>query len=646
MRLNIKKFTIKLSAGLLLLSFIVGTVGALNGWFGGGGKIPEDTFTRGLVAYWSFDEGSGNIVYDASGNNNHGSLINGPKWTQGKIGGALQFDGVNDYVEVPDSESLDITKAITVGAWVYPRARQSVYDRDGIVIKGGAYYLTITPSGKVAVHFYGLTSPGYHDSNQIVPLNQWSHIATTYDSATGKIRIYINGSLDREITTSGAINPSTYVMGIGSEWNGRSRFFNGLIDEVRIYNRALSPEEIRFHYSRGGPVGYWKFDEGSGNIAYDSSGNGNHGTLVNGPTWTSGKFGSALSFDGVDDYVEIPTTAGGSLDPDVLSVMAWIYVSGETTSVQRIFQRTSCTYGLFTSSDGLTIYFYVDTGNAGGAWKSVSYTVPSIRKWYHVVGTYDGTSMKLFINGELKAQTSQSYAVNNGGATAYIGSADPTQQFFNGTIDEVRIYNYALTPDEIRLLYNAGYAARFGPQTDCNKDPGSCMDYGLVGYWSFDEGAGNIAYDASGNGNHGTLINGPKWTQGKIGGALQFDGVNDYVRLPTSTLGNWNQLTYEVWVKAPPYTGSSWPGFIGSYTTNSSLNINLGIWQNTGHLHLEIDTDVGNYSMKGQLSIPWNTWFHAVLVYDGSTLTEYLNGQKGKSIPASGTLKRRCGSSI
>jgi hypothetical protein len=119
-----------------------------------------------------------------------------------------------------------------------------------------------------------------------------------------------------------------------------------------------------------------------------------------------------------------------------------------------------------------------------------------------------------------------------------------------------------------------------------------------------------------------------------------FNGVNAYVDLPTSVLGNWNQLTMGVWVKAPQYTGASWPGFIGSHTASgSSYNIELGIWTNTGHLHLEVDTDTGNYPMEGQLSIPWNKWFYAVLVYNGSSLTEYLNGVKGKSISATGKLK-------
>ena len=91
----------------------IGIVGALNGWFGGGGSIPSDTFMRGLVGYWAMDEGSGTNIYDGSGNNNNGTT-SGATWANGKIGGALNFDGVDDYADVRDSATLDITNAITI----------------------------------------------------------------------------------------------------------------------------------------------------------------------------------------------------------------------------------------------------------------------------------------------------------------------------------------------------------------------------------------------------------------------------------------------------------------------------------------------------------------------------------------------------
>jgi len=161
---------------------------------------------------------------------------------------------------------------------------------------------------------------------------------------------------------------------------------------------------------------------------------------------------------------------------------------------------------------------------------------------------------------------------------------------------------------------------------------------GLVGYWSFDENSGDIANDISGNNNDGTIY-GATWTNGVSGSALMFNGLDNYVSLPSSTLGNWDGLTYLAWVNLPKYLGSGWPGIIGSTTTSYSNNNNLAISRNSEHLHLEIDTDVGNYEFEGKIQIPWDTWIHVALVYDGTSLIEYVNGEKGNSISASGNLK-------
>ena len=109
--------------------------------------------------------------------------------------------------------------------------------------------------------------------------------------------------------------------------------------------------------------------------------------------------------------------------------------------------------------------------------------------------------------------------------------------------------------------------------------------------------------------------------------------------LPTQSIGNWDSITICFWAKAPEYSGFGWPSFFGSHTTSLSSNTCIAISRNSGTLHLEIDTDMGNYETNGSLKIPWDNWFHAALVYDGSTLTEYINGEAGTSIAASGNLK-------
>ena len=259
--------------GIIVALVIVGIVGALNGWFGGGPKIPEDTFTRGLVAYWSFDEGTGNIAYDISGNGNNGTIY-GAKWTKGKYGSALQFDGVDDYVEILDDDSLDINiqngEKITIEAWIYP---YTVTGERGIVSKRENYRLLLLGQS-IKFQTFGWTA----SQNLKVTANKWHHVVVTYDGTTKELNFYLDGSREtrENYSVNGGINPWKLYIGKGHDF---SYFFHGIIDEVRIYNRALSAEEIRYHYNRGRPIAHWRFDEGSGTTTYDSSGNEYHGIL-------------------------------------------------------------------------------------------------------------------------------------------------------------------------------------------------------------------------------------------------------------------------------------------------------------------------------------------------------------------------------
>ena len=197
---------------------------------------------RGLVAYYSFDDCS---AKDLSGNGNDG-IIYGAKCVDGKFGKALSFDGVNDYMEVPDSPSLDITDEITIEAWAYLKSTNAealVAKNENVIVTGFWSNRTHLRLGSDTV--YGST----------VTTGQWYHyIATIKDIGSYReLKIYLNGVLDvsKETTEDFVINSNPWT--IGQEWdNGNpSDFFNGIIDEVRIYNRALSEEEIRALYEQG-----------------------------------------------------------------------------------------------------------------------------------------------------------------------------------------------------------------------------------------------------------------------------------------------------------------------------------------------------------------------------------------------------------
>lgn len=203
------------------------------------------------------------LAYDTSGNGNHG-MVYGAVWVRdGKFGKALSFDG-DDYVEVPDSDSLDLTGAFTLSAWIKPLEYPATYG--GIIVKRGGpdsyrYYLTS------AKKLYGLISTDVGDysvtSGSTVSLDTWTHVVFRYSKADGKISLYINGALDKEESADGDVNVTTTKLYFGCYAPGNLHF-SGLIDEVCIYNRALSENEIQTLYNGGevtdGLVGEWKFD--------------------------------------------------------------------------------------------------------------------------------------------------------------------------------------------------------------------------------------------------------------------------------------------------------------------------------------------------------------------------------------------------
>jgi hypothetical protein len=196
----------------------------------------------GLVAAYGFNEGSGTTLADSSGNGLHGT-ISGATWTaSGKYGGALSFDGVNDWVTVADNNLLDLTGGLTLMAWVRPDVASGVRD---VLVKEGTgvdvYNLYARnwrglPEGNVLVGGSNRTAEG-----SALAAGTWVHLAATYDGAT--LRYYTNGSLLASTTISGSIATSGGALRIGgnSLWG---EFFDGLIDEVRIYSRALSAAEI------------------------------------------------------------------------------------------------------------------------------------------------------------------------------------------------------------------------------------------------------------------------------------------------------------------------------------------------------------------------------------------------------------------
>ena len=197
------------------------------------------------VLVMHFDEGSGTIAKDESGHGNDGT-IHGATWTTGISGKALSFDGRDDYVSVTSSPSLDITGKITIEAWVKPN---DVVSGQGLVCKRNLN--TYTPY--VLILHYSYLSYQYHDGaswrgydSADVTADEWQHIVVAFSPSDNHIYFYKNGVSFGDSVTTGTPRGNSLPLWIGRD--PAYTYFNGIIDEVAIYNRALSPEEIKAHY--------------------------------------------------------------------------------------------------------------------------------------------------------------------------------------------------------------------------------------------------------------------------------------------------------------------------------------------------------------------------------------------------------------
>ena len=238
-------------------SSIVLLVVLMSSIFYGSLSISRGVCTSGdnLVGYWSFNEGAGNIAHDASGNGNDGNLIGQPSWTNGMNGTALHFNGTADYVEIPDSNTLN-NENFTIEAWIYldqdvQRTQARIVSKQqadpisySLEIFGNGYGAS---SGNQLVFEIG-TGSTYTElmSNTHLSNHTWYHVAATQNDTVSSI--YINGTLDRSgnTATQTTSNLGTLTIGCLKPYGSNPGFFfKGTIDEVRIYSKALTQPEIQ-----------------------------------------------------------------------------------------------------------------------------------------------------------------------------------------------------------------------------------------------------------------------------------------------------------------------------------------------------------------------------------------------------------------
>lgn len=402
------------------------------------------------IAYWKFNENSGNTATDAE-NSNDGTIA-GADWTTGINQSALNFNGTDGNVEIPFNNKLNITgKKLSLSVWI---KKESSNDDGCFIFNRTKYILRMDNHGKVtfAVYVPGWKSVTTPWKKRVVDTD-WHHVVATYNGK--KLKLYIDGVLLVKKSASGNLKSTNSSTFIGSE--GNINHFDGTIDEVAIYDKALSQQEIADIYANtpnpdngdDALVSWWKFNENSGSTAADSKGN-NNGTIL-GPQWTSdGAEGSALTFDGQNDFVLV-SNADNLNVTNQITLMAWANTKENKTA--KIVEKGDWDGNSLLQDHWNGWAAQIRTASNKSYSINWGNGIPVYNEWYHLALTYNGSVMKLFVNGQLANSKQVSGKLHVNGRDFVIGSNNGAQKFFNGSIDDVRFFNKALTQTEIQAIY-------------------------------------------------------------------------------------------------------------------------------------------------------------------------------------------------
>ena len=464
----------------------------------------------GLVGHWLLDETSGTTATDSSGLGNDGSYISTP--TLGDTGPflgrgllAATFNGSTERVDVADDSSMNPTETVSLAAWVKLDATPNA--NKGIISK----YEGSGDNRQYALIVEGTTSPGRVNfvispdgtsNNEVViqssaslPVGDWAHVVATYEAGVA-MRIYVNGVLETEITSSlpASIHEGTAPLWIGChDSTSATNHFDGSIFDARVYDVALTPPEIATIY---GLVGHWQLEEASGTTATDSSLNANNGTHNSGVTvGQTGPYSGVLAadYDGSNNFTDVPY--GGNWNPvdNEFSLATWVRIdAGSDTHGLIIWSNNASPYALRTnSSDQVVLRTNWGTvSGESGEFTHNSTASLSVGQWYHVAATYDGSTTRIYIDGVEDSTHSATITIGTSTDKMQIGGDDGSSYDLTGAMYDARIYNRALSADEVNNIAATPTAT------------------GLVGHWKLDETSGTLAADSSGNGHDGTHENG------------------------------------------------------------------------------------------------------------------------------------------
>lgn len=434
-----------------------------------------------LVGWWP---GDGNAFDFASGN--HGTLMGDVSFPGGFVAQAFSLNGTNAFVQVAHNDVFDPTTAGSQDAWVLFNQTPATSHTMEIIGQGsfGRDFDLQADTDNIFRFYIGSGNAGsvFASSTTVIQTGVWYHVAGTWDSSA--IKIYVNGALEGTNPTTNIVRePSGEPLMIGNQPFFGPRLFNGLIDEAEVFNRALTASEVAAIYNAetagkckagcipppANMIDWWR---GDGNASDSVS--GFSGTLQNGAGFNAGKVDQAFSLNSsAAQYISLPDIPALNFGAGDFTFDFWALSSASAVRMYALAFDSDPTdpttprnldFDFNDGGFGLWVYW-----NSGGiAANSIRVATTSDYtdgNWHHFALTRSGGTMSLYINGVLAGSadvTGETFDLSNSaanyiGATTDLSTAEHAPgRFWNGMIDEVEIFNRALSSTEVAAIYAVG----------------------------------------------------------------------------------------------------------------------------------------------------------------------------------------------
>ncbi len=581
------------------------------------------------VALYSFT-GTANDL-SVNGNN---ATINGAVFTQDRFGyanSAVLFDGVQGNLVAANSAATN-TANESISFWIKVTALPAT--GEAYVLSHGGWQerwkVSLPSHGKLVYSTKNAAGQNVDmdtDSVSLAP-GVWKHVVMTHDGTSNSI--YINGVLKRSVAATGALGTTTKPLGMGFDPIDVTNYFKGALDEVTLYGVALTAAQVTALYTTqstvptiaNARVASYSFN-GSG---YDSSAYANHGVLTN-VAATTDRFGfgsKAYEFNGKTSAIKASNSA--PLNSASTTISFWVKanalpVTGESFLLSNGGWQERWKISL--PGHGKVVFSTNNVGTGNSDMDAGDGNALTVGVWKHIVMTHDGTNDKIFIDGVKKNTKAVTGALKNTVHPLGIGY-DPIDggSFFNGSLDEVQVYNYSLTEAEVTALYTLQSTS---PATATD----IVADFNLNGNGTDDSQFGNHATGkATGVAN--------RFNFG--GNAMSFNGTKtDSLIVSNSVAYQSDFATISFWIKVTeaPVSGEAYILSQGGWQDRLKISLPshrkiVFSTKNAAGQNVDMDSD--------SVPLPVGAWRHVVMVHDGTNNKLFINGGLKKSVASAGAL--------